>query len=211
MIAHHGLKTAHNAANQINGDDDTQEAKAELLSMRQILFRHIMLEIANIADVAALSRGIYKDHPDLGGKHTALSRAFEFFKYIRNKYVGHLVSDLSAKTFEWLPQAYGLLGKKDTGHELILSWFVLETVINTYTNPVSGHKIFDSETDLNFPPDRTRFLNFLGETALASLEFSELLIEVSAGRVEIPDMQTEWLSLAMKAGETDFEFLAKKR
>jgi hypothetical protein len=211
MIAHHGLQTAHDAANRLSSDKDDLDTKTNLLSMMQMLFRHIMLEIANIADVAGISRAVYKNHPELGEMHAALSKAFEFFKYIRNKYVGHLVPDLTAKTFEWLPQAYVTLGKKDASHQLILSWFVLETAINTYTDPWSGHKIFDGETDLNYPPDRTRFLNFLGETAVNSLRYSALLIEVAAGNVDAPDMQKEWVSLAIKAGETDFEYLTKKR
>lgn len=103
MISHHGLQTAHNAASRHSADQDDLETKTSLLSMRQMLFRHIMLEIANIADVAAISRAVYKDHPDLGEMHAALSKAFEFFKYIRNKYVGHLVPALTAKTFDWLP------------------------------------------------------------------------------------------------------------
>lgn len=209
-IAHHGLQTAHDAASQLGGEAGDPDAGTRLLSMRQMLFRHIMLEIANVADVAGISRTLYKDHAELGEMHGALSKAFEFFKYIRNKYVGHLVPDLTAKTFEWLPHAYEMLGKRDASHQLILSWFVLETVINTYTDP-SGHKIFDSDTDLNYPPDRTRFLNFLGETAVDALRYSALLIEVTAGYVDAPDMQTEWLALAMKAGETDFEYLTKKR
>jgi len=216
MIARHGLQTAHDAANRLHNDKgvddkDELEAATNLLSMRQILFRHIMLEIANIADVAAISRALYKDHPELGKMNAELSKAFELFKYIRNKYVGHLVPELTAKTFEWLPQAYGSLGKRDSGNQLILSWYILETVINTYTDPSTGHKIFDSETDLNYPPDQTRFLNFLGEATINSLRYSELLIEVTADYVDVPDMQTEWMSLAVKAGKTDFEYLKKKR
>ncbi|HEX8644501.1 MAG TPA: hypothetical protein VF702_11380 [Allosphingosinicella sp.] len=211
MIAHHGLRTAHDAANRLSSDKDDLETKTDLLSMRQILFRHVMLEIANIADVARIARTLYKDHPELGEMHVELSNAFEFFKYIRNKYIGHLVPGLTAKTFEWLPQAYGTLGRNDASHQLVLSWFVLETAINTYTGPSSGHKIFESDTDLNYPPDRTRFLNFLGESALGSLKYSAQLIKVAAGYVDVPHLQRDWISLAMKAGETDFEHLAKKR
>jgi hypothetical protein len=211
MIAHQGLRAAHDAANQLSGDDDSLEGKAKLLGMRQLLFRHIMLEIANIADVAGMSRGIYKDHPELGEMHTNLAKAFEFFKYIRNKFVGHMVEDLTSKTFEWLPHAYSTLGKTDAPHQLILSWFVLETVINTYTDPSTGHKIFGGDTDLNYPPDRTRFLNYLGEAAEGSLRYATLLIEVTAAYVDIPDLKNDWVPLAMKAGETDFEYLTKKR
>lgn len=146
MIAHQGLRAAHNAANELMMDQDSLEAKANLLGTRQFLLRHIMLEIANIADVSAISRAIFKDHPELGEMHAALAKPFEFFKYIRNKFVGHMVEDLTSKTFEWIPHAYSTLGKTDAAHQLILSWLVLETVINTYVDPTTGHKIFDSET-----------------------------------------------------------------
>ena len=211
MISHHGLRAAHEAAGRLSADKDDLATKANLLSMRQLLFRHIMLEIANIADVAVISRALYKDHPDLGEMHSALSKAFEFFKYIRNKYVGHLVPELTSKTFEWLPWAYPTLGKTDQGHGLVLSWCVLETVINTYAAPASGHKIFESETDLNYPPDRTRFLNFLGQTADNALEYTSRLIEVSVAYIDIPDVKKDMMRLAMKAGETDFAYLGKKR
>lgn len=211
MIAQHGLQTAHNAANNVGSDKDGLEAAVEVHSMRQILFRYIMLEIANVADVAGISKSLYKDHPELSAMHKELSKAFEFFKYIRNKYVGHLVPELTAKTFEWQPCAYTALGKEESGQSLLLSWFVLETAINTYTDPSSGHKIFDGETDLHYPPDQTRFLNFLGETVLKSLEYTASLIEVTVENVEIPDMENDWASLAIKAGKTEFEYLAKKR
>jgi hypothetical protein len=211
MIAHYGLRTAHNAASELTCADDSLDAKANVLGMRQLLFRHIVLEIANIADVADISRAIYKDHPELGEMHAALAKAFEFFKYIRNKFVGHMVENLTSKTFEWLPHAYSTLGKTDAAHQGILSWFVLETVINTYTDPTTSHKIFESETDLNYPPDRTRFMNYLGQAAEGSLRYAASLIEVTVGYVDIPDLKNDWLQLAIKAGETDFAYLTKKR
>ena len=212
MISHHGLRTAHNATNQLGQGEEKpdMDRTVDLHSMRQLFFRHIILEIANIADVAAISRTIYKDHPDLGALHTELAKAFEFFKYIRNKYVGHLVPELTDKTFEWQPTAHQTFGKVEASNQLILSWFILETVINTYTDPTTGHRVFDSETDLNYPPDQKRFLNFLGETAEKALTYSERLIEVAASYVDVPDMENEWLELAMKAGQTEFEYLKKK-
>ncbi len=211
MIARHGLQTAHNAANNAGSDKDGLEAAVEFHGMRQILFRYIMLEIANVADVAKISKSLYNDHPELSAMHKELSKAFEFFTYIRNKYVGHLVPELTAKTFEWQPYAYTALGKEEPGQSLLLSWWILETAINTFTDPSSGHKIFDGETDLHYPPDQTRFLDFLGETVVQSLEYTASLIEVTVENVEIPDMENDWASLAIKAGKTEFEFLAKKR
>lgn len=210
-IAHHGLETAHNAVSNVAPSEEGFDATVEAHSMRQILFRYTMLEIANVADVASISRALYKDHPELAEMHRELSKAFEFFKYIRNKYVAHLVPDLTAKTFEWQPYAYTALGKQDPGQPLVLSWWVLETVINTYTDPSSGHKIFNGDTDLNYPPDQTRFLNFLGETAVKSLEYTKCLIGVTTGYVDFPDLESDWVALAVEAGKTEFEYLAKKR
>lgn len=211
MIAQHGLQTAHNAANNVGSNKDGLEAAVEIHSMRQILFRYIMLEIANVSYVADISKSLYKDHPELSVMHNELSKAFEFFKYIRNKYVGHLVPDLTAKTFEWHPFAYSTLGKKETEQPLFLSWLVLDTVINTYTDPSSGHKIFEGETDLNYPPDQERFLNFLGETAVKSLKYTARLIQATVEKVEIPDLENDMERLAIKAAKTEFEYLAKKR
>lgn len=211
-ISHHGLRSAHNAVSQLGQGEEKPDMDhaVSLHSMRQLFFRHIILEIANIADVAAISRAMYKDHPDLGILHTELAKGFEFFKYIRNKYVGHLVPELTEKTFEWHPTAHHAFGRAVASDQLILSWFILETVINTYTDPTSGHRVFDSETDLNYPPDQERFLNFLGETAEQALRYAEQLIEVAASYVDVPDMENEWLSLAIKAGQTEFEYLKKK-
>ena len=213
MLANGGLQTAHDTANSLyKGEEKPDKNRmVELFGIRLMLFRHIILEIANIADLADLSRPMFKEHPDLGKLHSELSKAFEFLKYIRNKYVGHFDPELTEKTFEWQPAANSILGKKDASSSLIMSMFSLETAINTYTDPATGHKIFDSETDLNYPQDNARFLNFLGETAIQSLEYSERLIEIAAGKVDTPDMKSEWLKLAKKAGKTEFRHLTKKK
>ncbi|WP_019956179.1 hypothetical protein [Yoonia vestfoldensis] len=213
MIAYHGLHTAHNAANQLGkGEDKPDMARAaELLSMRFLFFRHIMLEIANIADLAGISRALYKDHPDLGKMNIELKESFSFFKYIRNKYIGHLDSDLTDKTFEWEPTANVTFGKLDAGKQFMLSWFILETVINTYSDPKTGHKIFETETALSYPPDEKRFFDYLGNTAEKSLKYSKRLIEVSASYVDLPDMKNEWVELSIKAGQTEFSYLNSKK
>ncbi len=199
MVAHHGLKTAHEAL----------EGGAESLSMRLLLMRHIMMEIANVADLVSISGGLYKEHPDLSELHKPIKKALEFFKYIRNVYIGHFVPDLTDKTFEWQPLTNALVGSDDHDKRLVASWFALETAINTYADPDTGHKIFESDTDLNYPPDRTRFLNYLGETAVGALAYVALLIQISRTKFETPDVHADMLELAKIAGQTDFSVLTK--
>jgi hypothetical protein len=63
---------------------------------------------------------------------------------------------------------------------------------------------------LSYPADETRFFNFLGETAEKALKCSECLIEVAASYVDVPNMEDDWLKLAIKAGKTEFGYLKKK-
>lgn len=199
MIAHHGLSTAHEAL----------EAGPASISVRLVLLRHLIMEIGNVADLAAISGALYKDDPDLGELHKPIRKALEFFKYLRNVYVGHFVPDLTDKTFEWMPQAYALLGTVDPNKQFALSWVALETAINTYSDPETGHKIFNSETDLNYPPDYTRFLDFLGETVLGSIAYVARLIVVARSLVDVPDLHKNMVQLAMAAGQTEFSILTK--
>lgn len=201
MVAHHDLLTAHEAL----------EAGTVEMNMRMVLMRHIILEVANVADLSGQSRSLYEHHPELGELQAPHSKGFEFCKYLRNKYVGHFVPELTSKTFEWLPHANALLGSLEPAKQVTMSWFALETAINTYVDEASGHKIFDTETDLNYPPDQNRFLNFLGETALGAIAYVSRLIEVTLSYVNVPDMEKEWIELAIKAGETDFEYLNKRK
>jgi hypothetical protein len=212
MIANNGLRMAHSAASQLGKGEEVpdMERVIELSSMRLMFVRHIMLEITNIADVADKSRALFKDHSDLGRLHGECVKAFDFCKYIRNKYVGHLEPELADKTFEWEPNAYHTIGQSSVGEQYFMSLFVLETAINTYVDPDTSHKIFDSETDLRYPPNEKRFYDFLGKTAEDALNFSDCLIEVTASYVEVPDMEKTWKSLAIKAGGTQFRYLAKR-
>lgn len=177
--------------------------------MRVVLIRHIILEIANVADISILSRNLQKVHPDLSALYDPICEALEFFKYIRNKYIAHFVPDLSDKIFEWQPFSYNLLGRLDIGSHNVVSMFALETVINTYCDGENGHKIFDSEIDLSYPPDLTRFLDYVGVSTIGALSYIVRLIEISRSYVDAPDMETDWLQLAIKAGETDFKYLRK--
>lgn len=199
MVAHHGLRTAHEALG----------VGAESLSMRLVMMRYLMMELANVADLATICGGLYQEQPDLSELHKPIKKGLEFFKYIRNVYIGHFVQDLADKTFEWQPFTNALVGSDDDDKQLVASWFALETAINTYADPEMGHKIFASDTDLNYPPDRTRFLNYLRETALGSLAYVARLIQISRTKFETPDVHADMLDLAKIAGQTDFNVLTK--
>lgn len=201
MISHHDLLTVHEAL----------EAGDTSPSIRVVFFRHLILEIANIADLSAISGQLYKEHPELGSLYQDARREFDFCKYLRNIYVGHFVPELTEKLFEWQPYANALLGSIESNRQFGISWFALETAINTYADPKDGHKIFPTDTDLNYPPDQTRFFNFLGDSALKAIKYSALLVETTRTYISVPDLDAQMLELAKIAGDTDFIKLTKKK
>jgi hypothetical protein len=71
MISHHDLVTTYQAL----------EAGPASMNMRLVLIRHLIMAIANVAALAAISSALYKDHRDLGELHRPVRRALEFFKY----------------------------------------------------------------------------------------------------------------------------------
>lgn len=144
--------------------------------------------IANIEELSSISGSLNKDHRDLGELQNKAKEGMKFFKYIRNKYVGHFTDDLSEKTFEWMPFSYQILGSSDLNLQAMSSWFALETVINTYTDGDKNQKIFGQDMDLIYPPDQKKFFEYLGVSTKACLEYIERLIDITRDRVDIPDV-----------------------
>ena len=50
--------------------------------------------------------------------------------------------ELTEKTLEWQPFANAFLGSTKLKEQFVVSWFALETAINTYADLETGHKIF---------------------------------------------------------------------
>lgn len=179
-----------------------------------VLLKQSLISVANFFDFEVTIRRMYSSYPELSEYYRSFLKECEFAKYLRNKFVGHLKQELVNKALEWNPEIRMFLNKMDEpAAAYIVNQLILETAINTYVDGEQKHKVFDSETDLNYPPDSTRFLKFLTLVIRSSIAFLEKYIEI---RQE--DVQTEideasglegMLKLATKAGKTDFNFIRK--
>lgn len=199
MVAHHGLKTAHDAL--ISGSSSRD--------LHLVLMRSLMMDIANLADIASISGDLHRDNQSLGDIYKNIRLNFEFFKYIRNKYIGHYVPELTSKTFEWIPYSNAIIGINDKGLEWVMSIFSLETVINTYSDSDNNHKIFKSETDLLYQPDYNRFMEYLYETAILALDYASLLMKLARRNLNLPNYEESMFDLARVAAETKFSYISK--
>jgi hypothetical protein len=91
----------------------------------------------------------------------------------------------------------------------VFNLFFLETAINTYVDHQGRHKLFDSETDLVYPPDEKRFRETLLKSIDDASEFLQALEQIFRPLVSIPETREEQLKLFVRAGRTDFEYLRK--
>lgn len=177
--------------------------------IRLILIKQLLLSCANVSDLEAISRGLYKAHPEVGELITPHRRSFEFAKYVRNIAVGHVNPALCRKAVEWRPELTALLSDPQDGADVFLGYAVLETAINTYVDG-ENHRIFEGDTDLAYPPDMRRFLDFIGQTVHVGIAYCEALAAVAVAKAELPDFKANLLDLVVKAGKTDFKFITRK-
>lgn len=135
-----------------------------------ILLKQSFVTIANLVDFELTVRTIYAEHRELSSIYAKASKEYEFVKYLRNKFVGHIKPELLTKTIEWKPELkYMIRNIQNSELMLVCNLWILETAINTYVNPDETHKIFDSETDFIYPPDNKRFLIFLTHVIKSSI------------------------------------------
>ncbi len=189
--------------------DKALEAGPDDHAMRLVLLKQLLVSCANVADLEGISRGLYNDHPELNEIISTNRRGFEFAKYMRNIAVGHVNPALCRKAIEWRPELNALLAAPDAGADAFLSYAILETAINTFVDG-ERHKVFESDTDLAYPPDLTRFLNYLGETVHAGIAYCSALSAIAVSRAKLPDYREKWFELAAKAGHTEFKFITRK-
>jgi len=175
-----------------------------------VLVKQAFVSIANLVDFELTLRSIYQTHRELSGIYAKASKEYEFAKYLRNKYIGHINSELIEKAMEWKPELRFMLKDTDRPDVMFLyNLWVLETAINSYVNPDGTHKLFESETDLIYPPDLRRFLIFLTLIVKSGIEYLDALAGSLSSDIEIPEHTQQDLEHWLAAGKTDFKYIKK--
>lgn len=175
-----------------------------------VALKAALVALANFSEFENSQRPRYRSNPQLSESIASSKKALVFSKYLRKKYVGHVRLDLVQKAIEWkfeLPFLADKMGQPEV--MFLCNIFLLETAINTYVDENGNGKFFESETDLNYPPDRSRFFSYLETTIRAALAYLNMIIEMLSKEFEQPEDSQKMFELAMKAGKTDFEYLAK--
>jgi hypothetical protein len=175
-----------------------------------VLIKSLFTTISNLVDFELTLRSYYKGTPVLSKIYKSTKNEFEFAKYMRNKYVGHIKDELIENAIEWRPELkYFYQKEHDDGLGYSYNLFILETLINTFVNNDGNHRIFDSDTDLIYPPDVTRFLNYMYNTAQNGIKFLNEVTKLLEEKVELQELvnadKNDWIT----AAKVDFKYIKK--
>ncbi|WP_373357902.1 hypothetical protein ACEN3H_13730 [Acinetobacter lactucae] len=175
-----------------------------------ILIKKTFVAISNLVDFERIIRNIYKNNNSLSTLYKISSKEFEFIQYLRNKYAGHIQPDLLTVAIQWKPEMRYLLNEIDKAESIYFyNICILETAINTYVDQDGRHKVFDSETDLSYPPDFKRFLIFLEKVISTAITYlNEIGKEISKD-IEMLDPSQQNIEHWLAAGKTEFKYLKK--
>lgn len=170
-----------------------------------------LVTLANVCDFENSIRSSYTDYAEPSSVFKPLQKQFEFAKYLRNKFIGHIHPELLTKAVEWQPMLRNLLPSvSDPNTMLLVNLWLLETAINTYVEADGIHKVFTSETDLMYPPDWDRFARFLRSTIQGGIEYVRLLQEHWVPKLVSSQPEESFnLEAALQAGRTKFKYLTK--
>nr|WP_319556342.1 hypothetical protein [uncultured Vibrio sp.] len=175
-----------------------------------ILIKHLLITISNLVDFEASQRRLYKENQELSALFKDVRPLYDFAKYLRNKFVGHIKPELLEKAIEWRPELRYMLSRLNERDVMVVyNLYILETAINSYVDSNGKHKVFRNETDLNYPPDLEKFGHFLQSLIVGSLSYLEALVAVLSERVEFLSPQEQNIEHWIKAGETEFSFIKK--
>lgn len=176
--------------------------------LKILLIKNIFLTISNFVDFELTIRSMYQNSPELSKIYNKVDKQFQFAKYIRNKFIGHIKDELIQKSIEWRPELKYLLHKEnDMGY--LYNLFILETVINTYVDNNGKHKIFTGDTDLIYPEDMSRFLEYLYLIVQVAIKFLTELSNMLKSKIDRVSLENADINDWIKAGKTDFKFIKK--
>lgn len=169
-----------------------------------------LITLANVHDFELTLRSSYKDQPEPSGIYKPLRKNFDFAKYLRNKFVGHIHPELLTKALEWQPTLRRIAADvHDPKIMALVNLWLLETAINTYVEADGKHKIFDGETDLMYPPDWERFVGFLQSSVAGGIQYLRTVHALWAPKILPVADEPFSLELALQAGRTKFKFLGQ--
>lgn len=203
--------TARLALGDLTEIDRQLTDAGELNAHWLLLVKQSLISIANLTDLELTARQIYKTNPEVSVAFKTHSKKFEFAKYVRNIVVGHSNEKLLEKALEWKPEIHWLLFDESENATFLVNLFVLETAMNTFVDDNGKHLVLAGDSDLTYPPDWNRFLQWLTDIIRGGITFLVALLSATQPMLPTPPPKEgpEMIELFAKAGLTTFKRVTK--
>lgn len=147
-----------------------------------------------------------KDSKELSLKTKTLRKRLEFVNHLRNKIGGHLDDELLKRAAQWEPHIFSETISEYKDFQLLLVYkTIIESSINSYVDESDNdnQKFFKTEIDLNYPPDRNLFFNFLGNLNIDVINWISQMITSVELDFKYSNI-VETFKFCKIAGATDF-------
>lgn len=168
------------------------------------LFKNCFIALDIFRDSFNDFSSLISGNQELIGLGRNLRKKLEFINHLRNKISGHLDPKLLERAVEWEPHIFAVeMSSKKEAQILLTYKTLLESGINSFIDNDSNQKVFETEIDLFYPPNRKLFFDYMGELNLNSIYYLGAIIDILENKIEFWS-NDKMLEMAYKAGMTDF-------
>lgn len=180
-----------------------------------ILLNNVILTINHVYDFKKDIRLLFRDNKELSDLYKKDEGAYQFFKYLRNKLVGHLEPELIEQFIIWEPVTRIIANKNNVDviqKGVFYKWVILETLVNTYLTKFKEYAENFGRSEVYFSnkkKDRLYFIHHIRETissVINTLEKQELILKNLVPNVVTLDELNERYQVAC---QMEFKYLKK--
>lgn len=134
-----------------------------------------------------------------------LRKMLSFINHFRNKAIGHLDTDMIERAAQWAPFLFSVKIRDNERLQIMLGHrAVIEAGINSFLDEEGVQKIFKTEIDLMYPPDRDMFYEFLCEVVTTSIEWLAISLSIVSSKINYHDNE-KMKEMSVIAGKTEFD------
>lgn len=170
------------------------------------LIRQNFICLNTFRESLSLFNNYIKVEDDLKYLTKDLRKRLELVNHIRNKVAGHLDEELLKRAAQWEPHIFSEVVATNEDFQSILVYkTIIESAINSFIdeNNNDTQKYFKTEIDLNYPPNRKLFLNYLRQLNTDSIKWLKQIKSLLEQDFKYTNLQ-ESFEFSKIAGQTDF-------
>ena len=166
--------------------------------------RGVLVCLTNLEDLRRAAGPLLIGEAELAGRGRDLSRRVEVVRRLRNSLAGHICADVVLAAVREEPILFGDGMPEESVLELARIRLV-EAAFNTLVDAAGVPLVFGGDTDLVYPPDMKRLLDWLEELIVDSVAYLDLLLAHLRGGIASVKTFADLMEQYQRVGLGTFE------